>query len=1180
MTKSLSLFSSLKAFATAPIKYYSQNPTQKQSLFKPGGSQLIKDNLMRVLEHKDHRFYAAYLTGVTGVRSALETPVTMGKLLLNTATWLVDLTSSRSEGYAIVTEGFFDVIHSIKTTIALPIFSIAGLIFPSDVFGLFENIPGVQTEILNEKSTLAQIKADKSRTEAELLKAQEDLLELRAGLSETNKELERTLALREIMQESMAKAKEAEIDVERLKTEILEHKNTIAQLQEDELIAAAKLRGLSKENTRQGNQKELVGIQTNLLKAQKELLALQHEINEIEDELFLAKEDLAVANKGIANCENDAATAENLRAEVRTLENTLAELKGKESANTLKLDTIRDEIARQGILKKENESLHTELLAGLKRDRSLKQEELEKVQATLKETIEKHSAAQSKLENLNADIDKQTSKAEALSTEVKKLESTKQELTKNGTALRTQIESQKCDLESLNQRIDEAKKTMYQDLNDLKQQINEKTSTLSDHHEHLSRLGRKNTALEKKRTELSEQIRKLEFTTLPGLITRRDDLLIEVDQLDLEKEALAKEMAANKELLRTETDSAKQLAGRIQELKTTLAELEAKEAHLTNNVLPALEKKETATEARRTNVLREISVERKKLLEAQTLNAETQSQLEIIVRSLESMRLEEASFKETLESIQKAILEASKAKTGVEENTEKTISSLNEKLLSLGTSISENTKKDAALKLSLDEQERTFKTKTLDFERVAAESAEVEKKLLSLNVQAEDLTSKVKALKETIQTSESKKAALEEQQSELQIKVQSLTTSVEKLSTQSRELEEQVRTATEKKDAALQDYNNLIQDINSAKSFQSKIQDDIAELKLNIESLEETLLCKQSENQRLEEEMSKLSSEKQTLATKIVEAEEQLSELSKSLIQEREAQENKMKALKEAESNLTNEIAVLESKKKAQMSDFENLQKEFETLTSSIKSLSKQEKALEETVNKAELARVSATKRSVEEENAFLLMQQKTRGAAAQVEIYNQQISVLAEKKQTLEVDFETRRHQLEETLRKTEQEAIEARELKLKEQRLQSPSRKFQSPARKNGVFSTPSDLVTKDVLEAEARLALATKALEREQQKLERVKAEIDAEVKRGTEYEAAMVQTQIKWNETIQAARSQRDRYVSQAEEAKLKLNNTEKKTHVSKAQALIDRREARLATPNNKSQNTNDQQTEKK
>ena len=99
----------------------------------------------------------------------------------------------------------------------------------------------------------------------------------------------------------------------------------------------------------------------------------------------------------------------------------------------------------------------------------------------------------------------------------------------------------------------------------------------------------------------------------------------------------------------------------------------------------------------------------------------------------------------------------------------------------------------------------------------------------------------------------------------------------------------------------------------------------------------------------------------------------------------------------------------------------------------------------------------------------------------------------------------------------KREKEATEALELKLKEQKIQSsPVRKMQSSLKKNELFSPTSDLITKPVLEAEtklkekeAQLTLLISAVEREKQKLDLIRAEVAAEVKRGTEYEAAMLE-----------------------------------------------------------------------
>ena len=252
MSKPTSLLGSFRAYTALP-KQPPQGLTKAQVIFTPGGSQVIKDNLKRVFEYKEHRIYGSYLTGVTAVRSAFEIVPTVGKLLLNTATWFVDLTSTRSEGYAIIKEGFFDVIHSIKTTIALPFFSIAGLIFPADVFGLFENVPEVQTkaEIIKEESQLAKLKANKSRTEADLLEARTELLELEGKLDTTEEAIAKAEADLTRLKNDITKSAEIAAAAEKLKTEVLELKSTIAQLQGDELVATSRLKGISEAIAKQ-----------------------------------------------------------------------------------------------------------------------------------------------------------------------------------------------------------------------------------------------------------------------------------------------------------------------------------------------------------------------------------------------------------------------------------------------------------------------------------------------------------------------------------------------------------------------------------------------------------------------------------------------------------------------------------------------------------------------------------------------------------------------------------------------------------------------------------------------------------------------------------------------------------------------------------------------------------------
>ena len=112
-----------------------------QTIFNPGSSDTVRQNLVSVLSWKECRFYGSYKLAVTAGRAWIDVPLGAGNLLYNAVTWLVDFTSSREKGYQIVSTDLADLMHRTKTAIALPFFSFLGFLAPQTIFGLLENMP-------------------------------------------------------------------------------------------------------------------------------------------------------------------------------------------------------------------------------------------------------------------------------------------------------------------------------------------------------------------------------------------------------------------------------------------------------------------------------------------------------------------------------------------------------------------------------------------------------------------------------------------------------------------------------------------------------------------------------------------------------------------------------------------------------------------------------------------------------------------------------------------------------------------------------------------------------------------------------------------------------------------------------------------------------------------------------
>ncbi len=635
------------ASASQPQPSAVNGPTRWNVIFTPGGSSVIKDNLIRVYENKEYRIHGAYLTGVTAIRSGLEILPSIGKLLLNTATWFVDVTSPRGDGFTIIARDFADILHCVKTTIALPFFSIAGLVFPADVFGLFENMPGIQTkvEIFDERAVLANVKARRAFEERNLTAAEGELEALRKELGETDEVLTATKAELEKVQQQIEGSKDAAAEAARLNTQVSELTETVARLRGDEGTVSSTLAGIRADIARLGS--ELEGAKRN----------------------------------------------------------------------------------------------NTSALQSLERERVAKEEELQRIRDQIKQTGERQVAVQADFERLSAVVKDLTPKATALVADVERLSAAKPGLLAQEKDLLVKIQSHKDELAGLEAQVTDAKERTRVALDGLKKQIASQQTVMDEHAATIARLGSEQKDIEGKRKELLEKCNTLEFTTLHGLNGRKETLGREIQDLDAQKAALGTEIAAQQEALRIETESAKTLAARQHELKTTIAGLEQKEGDFRTTVLPDLERQAKTLEERKAAIEGEVSTEQKRLDAVKATHADTRRDLESVARTLDSKRAEQASLEQTLARIQTALKGAPVSSPAADAgaSAEQTIAALQQQLLALGTNISDKTALDTVLTASVADKESALQEKIRAISHLTEESSSLGKKVDGLKAKRKRL---------------------------------------------------------------------------------------------------------------------------------------------------------------------------------------------------------------------------------------------------------------------------------------------------------------------------------------------------------------------------------------------------------------------------------------------------------
>ncbi len=532
----------------APIKQPSE---LLQFAFTPGGSSVIKDNLIRVYETRksEYRIYGAYLTSVTAIRSAVEIIPSVGKLLLNTTTWFVDITTPRGDIITIFARDFTDVIHCIKTTIALPFFAIAGLIFPADVFGLFENMPGIQTkvEILDEKARLAGVRAKKASEEINLIATEDELAEVRKDLEETNDALTSTTAELQKVLQQIAGSKDAATVAEGLRTEVSNLTDTVARLRGEEVTVFATLGRIHSEITRLGS--DLEGAKENHTTVsdslERERIAKQAELQRINDQIKQTSEKQTAAQAEFDHLlpivQDLTPKAAALKAEVERLEATKPGLIEQESALLAKIQSHKDELQELEAQVTAAKEKTTGELKVLRQQIADQETDLEKRKATLEQLGREQKALEEKRDALDKQcrdlehttlLDLNNSK-ETLGIEIKSLDAQKAALETEIAAKQEELLSEKDAVKAAASRVHALNKTIAELA---QRETNFKVKVLPD-------LEHQSTTLEQRKAALAGEV-SAEQQKLEGVKASHADTLRELDSATSTLEAKRAEQAS------------------------------------------------------------------------------------------------------------------------------------------------------------------------------------------------------------------------------------------------------------------------------------------------------------------------------------------------------------------------------------------------------------------------------------------------------------------------------------------------------------------------------------------------------------------------------------------------------------------------------------------------------------
>ncbi len=820
--------------------------TKTQIIFTPGGSQVIWDNLRRVADNKEYRLYCAYLTAITAIRSAVEIVPTMGKLLLNTATWFVDITRDREDGYIIMRDGFIDVLFCIKTTIALVFFSLFGLFFPEPVFGLLKNMPPKEEKQTPELiKTIAELNSRRLEANKQTVQAEAELKTIQDEIEKKQKTLDAKKAELEEGQTTLGSRTQDEAKALELQTQITEYTSKIERLRLQEISEKSKVTALEGEfeklqsqftQGKASNQSALEGIKKQKQRAADELAILQATIEQTNATHAAAQSEYSSLAKSI---EEKKAEKAGLTAEISTLESSLSELIEQEGPLKENIKAQRAELSRIQEQIRDAEKEKQLILADLQKKIETKTASVEEVTARLTELERKQTGIAERIGKEQQELGAKQGQTEQLQAQIQGLRTTLDKLQLEEATLRTTTLVQlKLELSSLEQQR-EAHKT---DISAKEAQLRELEDEMTSKTDELGQVAR---TLDAKRKEEAD-LRK----TLAAISRELSE---------------ASNGNATSDMPPSPGNVTKILQGQLQNLGARVAGLQSEETNLT---LSVNEKKRHIREGiQKEQELAQISAAHEgNILQLTRKETELKAQLENLRASSLQLSTRETALKAALLEIQSQTRE-------VKESFE----SSKEQLQNLRREIdtAEATKKEANEAL-----------KTLQQRIAAARSTEAEKK-----GEIEALQQNIGKLKAQFEKDDKQKAELDATLASLKKEQSDLAEQIEASTQELDELQSQLSSQRE-------EFEKEKDDLSASLALK---QAELAKIEQTIESktqAETEVLALQTQITRHNSEIEKLKAQETEAKSKVTALEAQIAQLQPLHDNQKAANESALESLK------------------------------------------------------------------------------------------------------------------------------------------------------------------------------------------------------------------------------------------------------------------------------------------
>lgn len=817
----------------SPTQTSTWGQTAREVIFTPGGSQVIRENLARVLQYKEYRLHGFFVLAVTTIRSAIDIPTGIGVLLLETTTWFVDITRPREEGGKIIGRNLSNIAHCIKTTIALPFFALGGVLFPQSVFGCFEYVPGPESKLALIKAHLEKLHTATNQAAKENGEAQAELKRVQDDIQ--LKTQEQAAARQKLKQavETCGSLDSALQQLQSLQDEAHQIETTLADLRSQEAALRATIASKASELEVVGAR--LQQARNNAAEELKGLIAQRDEhraaLAETEGQLSSTRKDLEAVQKQVADAnaqKEDISLLESRQKELNTALTTLesqanglkealeAALPKKDPAAPSKVLSHKELIEEtQKALQELSEAIKKEAAAKTQHEtqnRDLEQkkgrltEDVAAQEAKMRELGEAFSSKQADLDRLEKQLQakaEEQKKLEEATTkergaalppgapaapeakekskevedelaELRRLEEEKRTVTKEKEGIEKAIAEKRETLRGVEGQF----KTAQERAEEMRKELDEISSRLEDTKKEQEKIAKENSekraALEKEYQDRKDALEKEHQSKLAEASKELETVTNQLAEARKEKEKLERENSEAKSAL--ESEKASQGAAPAEELAKSSAALKAREEELTRRAAELAEKEQA--------VAREKDAQERSATELRT-------QKEAL-----SQRVAEFEASETAARTQKE-KEAQQSEKAARAQAEKTLK-LDE---DLSRRTSELETREAASQSALETKKRELEQVDDEVKKSRATLEEIEKKVRELEKKKEEKEKSIEennvALKKIKDEGDAYQKRLTETGARLREENRSLQEKIDKLKREEKQLRGQPDEATE-----------------------------------------------------------------------------------------------------------------------------------------------------------------------------------------------------------------------------------------------------------------------------------------------------------------------------------------------------------------------------------------------